>query len=49
MFKQYPDLFASDRFDDASFCWAVGIVRSQLHPPLNAERPALVPFISLVS
>ena len=48
-------VFASQRgsfpegvYTEAAFLWAVAVVRSRVHPPLEGDQLALVPLADLV-
>jgi len=48
LFKEEQDLFPEHRVTLDAFIHAVGVVRSQIHPPLEGKNAALVPVLSCV-
>jgi [ribulose-bisphosphate carboxylase]-lysine N-methyltransferase len=52
LFQTYPDVFPLDGesfFDEASFRWAFGILRSRALPPCEGANIALVPGIDMIN
>ena len=50
LFAKYPDIFDVDgAFDESSFRWAFGILRSRTMAPLEGANIALVPGIDLIN
>lgn len=49
LFQTYPDVFPLDFFDEASFRWAFGILRSRALPPCEGANIALVPGIDMIN
>lgn len=41
-------LFPADVFTEDAFLWAVAVVRSRVHAPLDGDQLALVPLADLV-
>jgi hypothetical protein len=48
LFASNPDTFLPSVFTYDAFVWAVCAVRSRVHPPLDADNIALVPFADTV-
>lgn len=48
LFSKHPEVFGGGGFDYLPFCWATGAVRSQMHPPMEGDRLALLPVVSHV-
>eukprot|EP00210_Caulerpa_lentillifera_P000767 g742.t1 len=46
VFQKDRQLFKEELFTFDKFCWAVGSVRSQLHPPLEKDKISLLPIVS---
>lgn len=46
VFAADPSAFTSDAYTYDSFLWAVGIIRSLVHAPLEGDKIALVPLAS---
>ena len=49
LFQNYPDVFPGAFFDEASFRWAFGILRSRALPPCEGANIALVPGIDMIN
>lgn len=49
VFRKDRELFDDEVFSFDRFCWAIGVVRSQLHPPLDKDQISLLPIVVNVS